>query len=146
MTTYSFFRLADGVFTGTVAQIPEQALKAHLRGNLGAMPGRYDCTRQKVDLATMQVIPWTAPRPADTDDVRHELDAALGWVAIPTDAALWRGVRAERNQRLAETDWVVSRALEAGESVPAEWVAYRQALRDVTKQPDPEAIDWPEAP
>lgn len=58
----------------------------------------------------------------------------------------WREVRRERDRRLSETDWIVLRAVERGEPAPPEWLAYRQALRDVTKQPDPEAIDWPEAP
>ncbi|MCX7850972.1 phage tail assembly chaperone [Thermus sp.] len=60
-------------------------------------------------------------------------------------------LRAERNQRLAATDWVVVRAAERGEEVPAEWRAYRQALRDLPETVDEEAllsgdIPWPEPP
>ncbi|MGG4054103.1 phage tail assembly chaperone [Delftia tsuruhatensis] len=38
------------------------------------------------------------------------------------------------------------RAQETGEPMPAPWLAYRQALRDITDQPDPLAIVWPTAP
>jgi len=40
--------------------------------------------------------------------------------------------RAERDKRLAACDWVVTKALEAGGSVPSAWVTYRTALRDIT--------------
>lgn len=43
-------------------------------------------------------------------------------------------LRAERNLKLSETDWVVTKYAERGQATPAEWVQYRQALRDITKQ------------
>jgi hypothetical protein len=58
----------------------------------------------------------------------------------------WMLVRAERDQRLAATDWVTLRAIEQGTPVPEEWRAYRQALRDVPLQADPFAITWPVEP
>jgi hypothetical protein len=59
---------------------------------------------------------------------------------------MWDYVRREGNRRLSASDWIVTRATERGEPVPAEWVAYRQALRDITGQADPLAIIWPEVP
>ena len=44
------------------------------------------------------------------------------------------------------TDWAVLRAADQGEPVSPEWLAYRQALRDVTAQADPLNIAWPVAP
>jgi len=63
----------------------------------------------------------------------------------------WAAFRAERNRRLAETDWVVSQAYERGEPVPEAWAAYRQALRDLPAQLTDEQvlagdIPWPEPP
>lgn len=58
----------------------------------------------------------------------------------------WDRVRARRTKLLAESDWVVVRAADRGEPVPAEWQAYRQGLRDITLQPDPFAIVWPAPP
>jgi len=59
--------------------------------------------------------------------------------------------RAERDRRLAETDWTAVRAYERGEPVPEAWVAYRQALRDLPEQLTDEQvlagnIPWPEPP
>ncbi len=63
----------------------------------------------------------------------------------------WTAFRAERDRRLAETDWVVARAYERGEPVPEAWAAYRQALRDLPEQLTDEQvlsgdIPWPEPP
>ena len=41
-------------------------------------------------------------------------------------------LRAKRNKLLADTDYIVTMNLEAGNTIPAEWVTYRQSLRDLT--------------
>lgn len=57
------------------------------------------------------------------------------------------GVRAERDAKLAATDWVVIKAMERGEAVSAAWAAYRQALRDITAQAGfPVNVAWPVEP
>lgn len=54
-------------------------------------------------------------------------------------------VRAERNQRLAESDWTQGKDIPDSISLP--WASYRQAVRDVTLQPNfPFDIQWPEKP
>jgi hypothetical protein len=57
----------------------------------------------------------------------------------------WTQVRAQQKQKLYESDWTCS---VTDYEVPnkTEWVTYRQALRDVTKQGDPFNIEWPTAP
>ena len=53
-------------------------------------------------------------------------------------------VRQERNGLLTSSDWtqVADAPVDA-----AAWVAYRQALRDLTSQPGfPWAVEWPEVP
>lgn len=56
-------------------------------------------------------------------------------------------VRLERDDMLAETDWVVVFHTEKGTSIPTEWAAYRQALRDVTTQEGfPWEVEWPLMP
>ena len=67
-----------------------------------------------------------------------------------SDAA-WRteALRAERNKRLAETDWVVIKEREEGGSVSnfADWKTYRQALRDITNSATSlDDVTWPEKP
>lgn len=60
--------------------------------------------------------------------------------------ARWVEVRRERDALLAESDWVAARALETGQPVPAHWAEYRQALRDITMQPNPFLLEWPTKP
>ena len=56
-------------------------------------------------------------------------------------------LRAERNKRLAACDWVAIRAAETGIAAPAEWTAYRQALRDVpASYGSLDDVVWPDAP
>ena len=40
-------------------------------------------------------------------------------------------LREERNRRLSECDWVVTKYAEYGYNIPKEWRTYRQALRDL---------------
>tara|TARA_E500000331_G_scaffold159932_1_gene155026 strand:+ start:2702 stop:3190 length:489 start_codon:yes stop_codon:yes gene_type:complete len=65
--------------------------------------------------------------------------------------------RKKRDSRLAETDWMVTKALEAGTTIADNWKTYRQALRDLPthknwpnlKSPDPIEggdNDWPTKP
>lgn len=65
--------------------------------------------------------------------------------AIPVDE-MWQSIRFERDQRLLATDWLELRALREQRALEPDWSSYRQALRDITNQPDPYNIDWPEAP
>jgi len=57
-------------------------------------------------------------------------------------AQKWVGVRAQRNAMLAETDWRASSDLTLTDA----WKTYRQALRDVPTQSDPDNITWPTEP
>jgi hypothetical protein len=53
-------------------------------------------------------------------------------------------VRADRNARIAATDWRVIKALEEGNGLDFAVAAYRQALRDVPSQPGfPWNVVWP---
>ena len=59
--------------------------------------------------------------------------------------AQWTQVRAQQRQKLYESDWTCS---VTDYEVPnkSEWVQYRAAVRDVTKQSDPFNIEWPQRP
>ena len=48
-----------------------------------------------------------------------------------------RLLRVERDKRLAESDWVVTKAIENETSIPSEWKTYRQALRDLPSSANP---------
>jgi len=59
--------------------------------------------------------------------------------------ARWTKIRAQRDKLLRESDWEVVRDGERGNSNQS-LKTYREALRDVTTQPDPKNINWPEKP
>ena len=48
-----------------------------------------------------------------------------------------RLLRVERDKRLAESDWVVTKAIENETSIPSDWKTYRQALRDLPSSATP---------
>lgn len=63
------------------------------------------------------------------------------------DAEQANSVRADRNKRLADTDWVVIKNLELNQNIPGVWEVYRQALRDVPAQSGfPWNVTWPVQP
>lgn len=75
-----------------------------------------------------------------------EIDAEI---AELTAAAAENMNRRKRDALLADCDWVVVKSLEEGATVPAAWVTYRQALRDMpdhTEWPLVDENDWPTAP
>ena len=66
-------------------------------------------------------------------------------------------LRQERNRRLAECDWIVTKYAEYGYNIPKEWRTYRQALRDlpsITYAPEldeyenlkMDSVAWPTLP
>jgi len=61
-------------------------------------------------------------------------------------AQKWQNQREIRDDLLSESDWVVTKASETGVAVSNEWKTYRQALRDVPTQADPDNITWPTKP
>jgi hypothetical protein len=56
-------------------------------------------------------------------------------------------IRFERNNLLQQSDWIVTMHSEKGTNIPEEWALYRQALRDITLQPEfPYSVAWPTKP
>ena len=63
------------------------------------------------------------------------------------ETAKGMSVRSQRDEKLAETDWMVIKATETGVALATEWATYRQALRDVTAQTGfPNEVTWPTKP
>lgn len=58
----------------------------------------------------------------------------------------WQPIRYKRDILLLHSDWTHGQDSPLSESKRAEWAAYRQALRDITAQPDPDNVVWPTAP
>lgn len=67
--------------------------------------------------------------------------------SIPT----WDFIRKDRDQRLLQSDAIISWSTETGNSVPSEWTTYRQELRDITttygaNTGNTELVVWPVKP
>ena len=61
-------------------------------------------------------------------------------------AAEWDLVRVNRTNLLKESDWTQGADSPLTDSKKAEWVTYRQSLRNIPTQSDPYTITWPTKP
>ena len=94
-------------------------------------------------LQWMTENPYTKPTEQTINDKIAELDAAEPM----------RLLRVERDKKLAEVDWEVTRAYSKGEVVPSELATYMQALRDLPDTAEPtmneagqlnmDSVTWP---
>lgn len=126
---WQFYRLLDGALTEGRFCGNSENLEANTPAGYGAVAGWQDPAYFRVDLATG--VPIAEPSPA----------------AEPSTERLAEKARRRRSALFASTEWIRSRAIDRGEPVPAEWLAYWQALRDITAQPGfPASIDWPAPP
>ncbi len=78
---------------------------------------------------------------ADTDDATKAEQEAAYQALVDAEAA--ESVRADRDARLAKTDWMGMSDV----TMSADWATYRQGLRDVPAQSGfPHTITWPSEP
>ena len=78
-----------------------------------------------------------APLQADLEAEKPAIKNILGFQQL----------RYNRDKKLAETDWVVTKANETGIAESDEWKTYRQALRDFpSNTTDPFKPTWPTKP
>jgi hypothetical protein len=77
--------------------------------------------------------------------MHHQFDyAQKQWVDVRTVQDHIDAARALRSVLLAACDW--TQLPDVPEATKTAWQPYRQALRDITTQPDQRAIVWPIAP
>jgi hypothetical protein len=150
---WHFYSLETGLFSSRTYAGPESGVADQLAAAsegqpMAALFGDYSPTTHRVDLSSGLVVPWQSPKPADTMYTTWSWHAGqCRYLPELTPAGLAHDLRAERDRRLAQCDWVVVRATESGQAVPSAWATYRQALRDVSLQPDfPLHIQWPANP
>lgn len=143
------YSLETGLFLGTgfaVEPRTPEAVEAHTPDGCALYEGVVDTLCQRVDLQTGELAPYLPPEPLETDAYRFEWDGRQ-WQPIAKAQVVAERARVQRASLLAKTDWIVTRALERAEAVPAQWLAYRQALRDVPQQAGfPTSISWPAPP
>jgi hypothetical protein len=103
-------------------------------------PNPYICIETSEDPLVLMAV-----KDSETGLITLQEDPAR--VESKTDAQ-WNSVRAQQSDLLYKSDWTCS-VVDPPAPILAQrdqWVAYRQALRDVTKQSDPFSITWPSAP
>jgi hypothetical protein len=67
-------------------------------------------------------------------------------ITAAMDDAKWDRVRGDRNRRLSECDWTAVSDNQLTAAQHTAWEIYRQALRDITTQADPDNVTWPTPP
>ena len=72
-----------------------------------------------------EIVQWDSTDPQPTED---EINAKLAELEA---AEPMRLLREERNRRLSECDWIVTKNAEYGHNISIPWRNYRQALRDL---------------
>lgn len=115
--------------------------------------------QQKIDAGVHKVFP--SPKGSDWRKTYVEKNPCWvgdSWVevweerdATPDEledraSAKWSIIRRYRNELLADTDWTQFVDVPLSVEKKQEFADYRQALRDITDQPDPFDIWFPEAP
>ena len=120
--------------SATIAKLMEAA----------ATPAEYDADTGQETSAKSYPAADTIYEEVDIDEVvlrDHK------WLTAAYDTEEWAALRAKRDKLLAASDWVVVKAQESGEDVPAAWVTYRAALRNLpAATSDPANPSWPSMP
>lgn len=70
----------------------------------------------------------------------------MAWIDQRSADQAWADVRAARKRLLQMCDWTQTVDAPLSAAVKAAWATYRQALRDITTQPDPFNVTWPTPP
>jgi len=92
----------------------------------------------------------------DKNQTKPTLEEVYTTVARLNDEEPMRLLRVERDKRLTDCDWVVTKAIETGVMVSNLWKAYRQSLRDLPLSSSPQldsyynldlnSVNWPTKP
>lgn len=130
MTTYIHYRESDGEIMGWEHGVAEPSSQPDLATAALEDVVTPDPRRQRFDAATLGLID------KDADDIAASL--------APTADDLRSRIAGE----LAATDQFMMPDRPMTEQMRAAWVAYRQALRDLSKLPTPaeQLAAWPESP
>ena len=92
----------------------------------------------------------------DKNQTKPTLEEVSTTVTRLNDEEPMRLLRVERDKRLTDCDWVVTKAIETGVMVSNLWKAYRQSLRDLPLSSSPQldsyynldlnSVNWPTKP
>lgn len=91
-------------------------------------------TGQMFVLEGNEVVQYEQVRQKTQDEINKETEQK------------WETIRAERNNLLLQSDWTQLYDVPLTTEIKQQWMDYRQELRDVTQQTDPDNIVWPVKP
>jgi hypothetical protein len=121
-------------FTG---RIKRQSLSNDARHGEGALEGNFSASTHYVKRGEAVELP---PKMANEPHFDYLLERWVDVVGVDP-----RSVLEHRNKLLSQSDW--TQLADVPLETKAQWVAYRQALRDITTQPGyPIDVVWPEKP
>jgi hypothetical protein len=99
-----------------------------------------------IRLEVPEGLSWSDVKGVQAEDGSVTLEADPAKVQAKLDQA-WTQLRAERNRRLAATDWVALADAHLSQDKKDAWFAYRQELRDLPESiTDPVQVTWPDFP
>ena len=143
MTTYSYEILSTDAQTGTMEL--RYMREGHAPVLVAAPLPRVGQRLADVVAAYAPLAVWEAEEAAFVD-VEVGASGEVALVISQPVADLAAQVRAERDLRLMQTDWIYLPDVTPPQDIAA-WEAYRQALRDVPQQVGfPEEVVWPVGP
>jgi hypothetical protein len=139
MIQVTYYKLATGQIVGS-ASGPLEDLEVNTPDGCAILQGMYSAEDYYVDVSTNTVVAMP-PQPSTYHVFNY---ANKTWVDVRTVDEQWAIVRSERDRYLVASDWTQLPDVEI--TSKTQWATYRQALRDITDQPDPFNIVWPTPP
>lgn len=135
---YTIYNIATGKIENLISCPPEMVELQFDAKTHAVIEGSFDDSSYYIESGAPIAMPL---KPS----THHVFDyAAKQWIDPRTPETEWPLVRAKRDRLIAATDW--TQLPDVPLATKEAWANYRQALRDVTLQPDPFNIVWPTAP
>ena len=107
-----------------------------------------DYVSNNLEGTTYNIKYYTSKRDSEIEGVKSHFIGQDDTKDARILAEKWARVRAERDRKIAATDWrvIVASESDEGSDLPTKWKTYRTDLRDITEQADPDNITWPTEP
>jgi len=135
---YTIYNTTTGQIERVIECPPEMVCIQFDSATHAALEGSFNDSSYYVEAGVPVAMP---PKPTP----HHVFDyTSKQWIDPRTPETEWSLVRAERNRLLQESDW--TQLPDVPIATKDAWAEYRQALRDITEQPDPFNIVWPVPP
>ena len=135
---YTIYNTTTGQIERVIECPPEMVCIQFDSATHAALEGSFNDSSYYVEAGVPVAMP---PKPTP----HHVFDyTTKQWIDPRTPETEWPLVRAQRNRLLLESDW--TQLPDVPIATKDAWATYRQALRDITEQPDPFNIVWPVPP